>query len=75
MMQPTQLTEVIESLSPDERQRVELYVSFILKEHTAKSKGAELRFDWAGGLSSLKGQYNAIGLQKQAMGWMSGSPG
>ena len=64
---------MIESLPPDERQRVEEYIAFVAKENLAKTGGQDFRFDWAGGLSEFKGKYTSIELQKKAMEWMGGS--
>jgi hypothetical protein len=73
MTPATQLAELIESLPPDERQRVEEYIAFVSKERSEKSNGKDFRFDWAGGLSEFKGKYTSIELQKKAMEWMGGS--
>lgn len=73
MTPSAQLAQIIESLAPDDRQRVEEYISFISREHSAKTGGEDLRFDWAGGLSEFKGKYTSIELQKKAMEWMGGS--
>ena len=78
MLHPTQISELIESLAPDERERVESYLSFVLAQHatkvrTASDKNAQFRFDWAGGLSEFKGQFDAVVLQKKAMEWMGGT--
>lgn len=67
MTPATQLAEMIESLPPDERQRVEEYITFIAKEHSAKPGGKDFRFDWAGGLSEFRGKYSSVELQKKAM--------
>ena len=73
MTPASQLAEMIEGLAPDERQRVEEYISFISKEHSAKTNGKDFRFDWAEGLSEFKGKFTSVELQKKAMEWMSGS--
>lgn len=73
MTPATQLAEMIESLPPDERQRVEEYIAFVAKEHSAKSNGKDFRFDWAGGLSEFRGKYTSVELQKKSLKWMSGS--
>ena len=69
----TQLAEMIESLPPDERQRIEEYIVFVAKENTTKTNDQDFRFDWAGGLSEFRGKYSSLELEKKAMEWMSGS--
>jgi hypothetical protein len=65
------LLAMIESLPPDERERVEEYVEFVAKELLTNGSGSEMKFGWAGGLSEFRGKYNSIELQKKAMEWMS----
>jgi hypothetical protein len=66
------LLAMIESLPPNERERVEEYVEFVAKEVSANIAQPEMQFGWAGGLSEFRDKFNAIGLQKKAMEWMSG---
>ncbi len=63
------LAELIDALSPEEREATRRFVESLLARKT--EQGETLRQDWAGGLRSYRGQYTALALQKKALEWMS----
>jgi len=64
----TTIEEIIRELPPHLRQEVEDFARFLLSRER-KCAGVILKQDWAGGLSSLKGSYTSMDLQKKALEW------
>ena len=63
------LAELIDDLSPTERDATKQFVEFLLAKRS--KKGGYLRQDWAGALRAYRGQYTALELQEKAIEWMS----
>jgi hypothetical protein len=53
--------EIIRELPPAERQEVRRFVRSLVKKHTVKH--IEPRFQWAGVLKNLRGEYTSVELQ------------
>lgn len=64
----TTIEEIVRELPPHLRQEVEDFARFLLSRERKKA-GVILKQDWAGGLSSLKGSYTSMELQKKALEW------
>lgn len=47
------------------------YIDFLLTKYGSKEveRDHKFKFDWEGGLSELKDQYNSVELQHKAMDW------
>jgi len=45
------------------------YVDFLLGKYEKKTPLKPLKFEWEGGLSALKQEYNGVSLQKKALEW------
>lgn len=45
------------------------YVDFLLGKYERKIPPKPLKFEWEGGLSMLKQEYNGVSLQKKALEW------
>ena len=63
------LTELIDELSPVERDAARQFIESLVSKRT-KRKGT-LRQDWAGALRAYRQQYTALELQEKALEWMS----
>ena len=55
-------------LSDNLKKEVLDYMEFLLSKHI-KSKGSKFTFDWAGGLSNIKNEFNSVELQHKALEW------
>lgn len=65
------LKEVIEQLPPELQQEVRDFAEFLLEKRARKSHHKP-RFDWAGALKDLKGQYTSVELQHKILEWRIG---
>jgi hypothetical protein len=63
------LEELLESLSPDQRELVRSYVESLAR--TPRAAGRP-RFTWAGAARDLRDQYTSVELQHQISRWRIG---
>ena len=56
---------------PEELKKVVLdYVEFLLSRcQSRETIGKKFKFDWAGGLSKIKGKFTSVELQHKVMEW------
>ena len=45
------------------------FIEFLLQKHKRGKNRRKFKFDWEGGLSELKQEYNSVELQHKALEW------
>ncbi|RKZ91038.1 MAG: DUF2281 domain-containing protein [Candidatus Parabeggiatoa sp. nov. 1] len=45
------------------------YIDFLLSQHVQAPSKTTPTFNWEGGLSELKSEYDSVSLQKQSLEW------
>jgi len=65
------LKEMIDKLPPELQQEVRDFVEFLLEKKVKKGK-KKPKFDWAGALKDLRGQYSSVELQHKIAEWRMG---
>jgi hypothetical protein len=48
---------------------VMVYLDFLLNQHAQHTTKAPPTFNWAGGLSDMKSEYDGVSLQKKSLEW------
>ncbi|MBR1369262.1 hypothetical protein RJ53_07035 [Methanocalculus chunghsingensis] len=66
----TEIEEMIQELSPDNKKEVKDFIAFLLRKQKA-GDGKPLRLSWAGALSRYRDTYTALELQEQSLSWRS----
>ena len=62
----TKINELPESVLPE----VYDYIEFLLSKYGSNKKSnSKFKFDWEGGLNSLKGEYSSVELQHKSLDW------
>jgi hypothetical protein len=60
----------IKKLPEDLKREIWDYIEFVSKKYQERIKNPSgFRFDWEGGLSDFKNEFNSVELQHQAMNW------
>ena len=59
----------LEELPEELEEKALDYIESLLQESSGKVKKGKFRFDWAGGLSHLKGKYTSVELQHKSSEW------
>ena len=67
------LKGLIEQLPPDLQQEVRDFAEFLLEKRRKRPKGKP-KFDWAGALKDLRGQYTSVQLQHRIAEWRISRP-
>jgi hypothetical protein len=62
------MEELFRQLPPENRREVQSYIEFLIAKQEARARRPP-RFDWAGALSELQGQYSSVELQHQISDW------
>jgi hypothetical protein len=62
------LKEMIDKLPPELQREVRDFVEFLLEKKMKKGK-KKPKFDWAGALKDLRGQYTSVELQHKIVEW------
>jgi len=62
------LKELVEQLPPDLQEEAKKFVEFLLEKKATKQEG-ELKLDWRGALSDLRGKYTSVELQHKVLEW------
>ena len=65
------LKELVEQLPPELQQEAKDFMEFLLEKRRRKVSGRP-RFDWAGALKNLRGQYTSLELQHKISDWRTG---
>jgi hypothetical protein len=65
------LEERIHELPPELRREVEDFVEFLLVRR-ARRRRQKPRFEWAGALRELQGEYTSVELQHRIADWRAG---
>jgi len=60
--------EFIEQLPPELQEEVRDFVMFLLEKRGRRAQGKP-RFDWAGAIKDLRGQYTSVELQHRIAEW------
>lgn len=69
-MQEDSLSEIVEQLTPAQKQQVKDFARFLLEQRQSKSPGQHtLRQDWAGALKEHREEYTSLELQEKALEW------
>ena len=63
------LEELLQALSPEQREQVRSYVEFLAQAPRSRRKP---RFTWAGAAKDLRDQYTSVELQHQISRWRIG---
>jgi len=66
------LKEMIDKLPPELQREVRDFVEFLLEKKMKKGK-KKPKFDWAGALKDLRGQYTSVELQHKIVEWRIGT--
>lgn len=65
------LEERIRNLPPELQREVEDFVEFLLEKRQKKRRGKP-KFNWAGALKDLRGQFTSVELQHKISEWRIG---
>lgn len=65
------LDELVKRLPPEIRKEVKEFVASLIRKREKKPSG-KLKFDWAGALKDLRGQYTSVELQHKISEWRIG---
>ncbi|HIJ07383.1 DUF2281 domain-containing protein [Methanocalculus sp.] len=66
----TEIEDLIQELSPDNRKEVKDFIASLLRKQKP-GEGKPLRLSWAGALRQYRNTYTAPELQEQSLSWRS----
>ncbi|GAA5262727.1 DUF2281 domain-containing protein [Methanocalculus sp.] len=66
----TEIEDLIQELSPDNRKEVKDFITLLLRKQKT-GEGKPLRLSWAGALRRYRTTYTALELQEQSLSWRS----
>ena len=58
------ICEMVKQLAPDQQAEVHDFVEFLLRKQRSEPRQTP-RFDWAGALKDMRGQYTSVDLQHE----------
>ena len=64
MKEYQRIDEMVNELAPGQQAEVRDFVEFLLAKQTANPRGKP-RFDWAGALQGMRGEYTSVDLQHE----------